>query len=461
MRIPKQLSRFCTAALLTLAAWAVCATPASAHIRLASATPAAGSTVTAPPDALRLVFSAHIEAGYTRVQLLAPDGSVVPVGAVSFVPGSDREITVALPPLRGAGEFTVRWRTAGADGHVLEGSYTFTLAQDSAAAAAPQPAPDTAVTVPADEHAHHGEVTSSGAGPAEVLARWLHFVALTLLLGAVSLRMLLLPRLRLDSPLAAMVARRAWGIAAGAGALLGVAAVLRLHLQSVAMHGTDNAWSTPLLTIMLNDTAWGRAWVLQAFLITLLGAALAWAVRGRDRAPALLAAVAVAGLAAVPALSGHAAGADGVAWLVVANDTLHVAAAGAWLGTLAILMTRVLPLLGTAPDGARVQAEAVDAFSPLALAAAGVVAASGVINALMHLDAVSQLWATTYGRALLLKLLFVAAAMGGGFINWRVVRPRLGGGDLARLRIVAGGELFFALLILLATAVLTGLPRPA
>ena len=79
----------------------------------------------------------------------------------------------------------------------------------------------------------------------------------------------------------------------------------------------------------------------------------------------------------------------------------------------------------------------------------------------MHFDRVDQLWTTDYGFVLLLKLLFVALAVGAGAYNWRVVRPRLTGApDVARLRRSAGLEVSFAIAVILITSVLTGLPRP-
>jgi putative copper export protein len=69
---------------------------------------------------------------------------------------------------------------------------------------------------------------------------------------------------------------------------------------------------------------------------------------------------------------------------------------------------------------------------------------------------------TDYGRALLVKLAFFGLVLLAGFYNWRVTRPRLAAGsdDGRRLRVSAGLELGFAALVLLATAVLTGLARP-
>jgi putative copper export protein/methionine-rich copper-binding protein CopC len=432
------------------------------HVRLESSTPAPGELIDSAPSQLRLRFSGRIEQRYSDVRLFAPDGGGVPTGTVTFVEGSDREFTAAVPPISVPGMYTVRWRTAGADGHVLEGSYSFALAGDPVATDT-VPAPvQPAEPVHDHGHDHDHEVAMPGASVAGVAGRWLHFGALLLLLGAVAARVLLLPRLNVEPATRAALAHRAWrGIAVG-GLLLGAAAVLRLWLQSTALHGVERAWSADLLSIMLTDTTWGRAWLVQVVFIALLGAGIAAARPPRDRYALFLAIPAAIGLAVIPAIQGHAAGATGLALVAVANDTLHVLAAGTWIGLLAMLLLAVLPVLRRHeedPDFAR--ADALARFSPLALTAAAAVAVTGVINTVTHLSAPAQLWETQYGVALLAKLAVLSLVVAVGMYNWRVVRPRLREATYARrFRLSAGFELAMAAFVLLATAVLTGLPRP-
>jgi putative copper export protein len=145
----------------------------------------------------------------------------------------------------------------------------------------------------------------------------------------------------------------------------------------------------------------------------------------------------------------------------VVNDTLHVLTAGAWVGTLAVLLFDALPAFAGDVTNASYTAATIDTFSPFALIAATIVALTGAGNALMHFDRVDQLWSTDYGLVLLLKLALVIAVVIAGAYNWRVTRPRLRAGDpVTRLRRSAGIELTFAVLVLLATAVLTGMARP-
>jgi putative copper export protein len=106
-------------------------------------------------------------------------------------------------------------------------------------------------------------------------------------------------------------------------------------------------------------------------------------------------------------------------------------------------------------------ADIVDRFSPLALGAAAILVATGVINALMHFDAVREVSQSPYGRTLIVKVALVAMVIAAGAFNWRRQRPRLGSvGSAALVRSSIAIELAFALAVLAVTGYLTGLPRP-
>jgi putative copper export protein len=103
----------------------------------------------------------------------------------------------------------------------------------------------------------------------------------------------------------------------------------------------------------------------------------------------------------------------------------------------------------------------VNSFSPLALSAATIVALTGLTTAWLHLKRLSALWTTSYGAALLVKLVLVLIVVSLGAWNWRRVRPSLGDeGSDETIRRSATLELTFAGLVLVATAVLVSLPSP-
>jgi putative copper export protein len=103
-------------------------------------------------------------------------------------------------------------------------------------------------------------------------------------------------------------------------------------------------------------------------------------------------------------------------------------------------------------------ASLVNSFSPIALASATLVVASGVIASWLHLATLSALWQTAYGQVLLVKLLLVAFAATIGAYNFRRVQPQLvHEAGSARLKRSAGIELSVGFLILLVTGFLTGI----
>jgi putative copper export protein len=169
-------------------------------------------------------------------------------------------------------------------------------------------------------------------------------------------------------------------------------------------------------------------------------------------------------LAAVGVLVGPVSGAFFGQWsrLVV---PVHRLAAGMWIGTLFVLVvaglgTVLKSTLASERRGSLV-AELVNAFSPLALVSAGVLATFGVITAWQHLHTLSALWATPYGIALIVKLAMVAVVLALGAWNWRRQKPLLGSEAGARsLQRSASSELIAAGLVLAITAILVSLPSP-
>lgn len=454
-----------TLILLAAALLAVLPGTVHAHTRLTGTTPASGDTVPAATREVRLRFSQAPEASMTWLAVLRGTDTIA-VGTPVPVPGSQgREFVLALPtPLPGGG-YQVAWRTAGADGHVLRGTFGFVVE-------APASVPDTAAPValpplpqPATP-AHEVSNLAPAAWPG-VLVRWGWFLALLGMIGAPAFYAGVLDRLRrrgAHERVTARAAYGAWHVAAGAAALSLLTLVLRLWLHSAKMYGAAEALEGARLAALLQTTSWGTAWTLQAVATVgyFLGLMVARAPHGRA-AGWMGAGAAALLLAAVPALSGHAAAMEGKSALAILIDTLHVAGAGVWLGTLAVLMAAGLPAALSRADGGSPQALAdlVNAFSPVALAGGAVAGGTGVVNALLHLSAASQLWSTGYGRTLALKLLLLLVVAAAGAFNWRRVRPSLADEQGAsRLRRSAAAELGAGVLVVLATAVLVALPTP-
>jgi putative copper export protein len=216
------------------------------------------------------------------------------------------------------------------------------------------------------------------------------------------------------------------GIGLVAAILVVVALLLRAWAQSDAMFGLADSFSADSFHTILTSR-WGLRWHWQ--LLAAVSCSIAYACAGGGRRAAWLAAAAASvALCVSLTLTGHAA-ADPVR---MAIHAAHLVGGGVWLGTLAALFRR---------------------FSMLALAGAGLAVAAGATAALIYVGAFENLWATVYGRTLLVKLALVGGAASCGYLNWRRVRSD-------RLPSSATAELLFALAIVVVTAVLTELEHP-
>jgi methionine-rich copper-binding protein CopC len=123
MRIRNVLAA--TSILLTLIA---SAPAASAHAALESTIPAKGAIVSASTDRITMRFGEDILVikGQNPNSITVSDsrGKKVSTGAVEV---SGSKISSALKTPLAKGKFTVKYRVVSADGHVVTGSYNFSV----------------------------------------------------------------------------------------------------------------------------------------------------------------------------------------------------------------------------------------------------------------------------------------------------------------------------------------------
>jgi copper transport protein len=462
--------RVLAAAAIVAAAALARPAPAAAHTGLRASSPRAGATVADTVSRIRLEFTTRVDPGMTSL-VLTSGVDTVAVGRMVEVPGSGgRAFIFPLAGLLPPGPCTVAWHTAARDGHVVRGILHFTVTRSRpAVAGAPSTAApsDTSAADARDEAAEDLAQWSDPSSPFPVLVRWAELMALLGMIGAAAFDLFVLRRLRAVAARGRVVDRAAygaWHLAAAAAALSALTLLARLWLQSVALNGAADAFDGAALDALLTGTVWGAGWTLQAVATVafFIGLMVSRAPHGRS-VGWMGAAVAALLLAAVPALSGHAAAVEGWTALAFGSDWLHVLGAGAWVGTLGTLVLAGLPAAAFASDreGTVAFATMVRAFSPVALTGAALAGATGVVNSLFHLSAVPQLWETAYGRMLLVKLALLGVVAWLGFYNWRYVLPELHAPTSpARLRRSAGVELAAGVAVILATAILIALPPP-
>jgi putative copper export protein len=102
----------------------------------------------------------------------------------------------------------------------------------------------------------------------------------------------------------------------------------------------------------------------------------------------------------------------------------------------------------------------IDTFSPMALTFASLLAATGVVAAVLRLGAWSALISTEYGRVFLIKMGGVVLVIVAGAYNWLRLRPALDADRVGTLRRTATTELVLGFVVLVMTAWLVATPPP-
>ncbi|ADZ70990.1 CopD family protein [Polymorphum gilvum] len=356
-----------------------------AHAQLRASTPAAGSVIAHPPEAVTLDFNEPVAPVVLR--WIAPGGGESQVAGTA----ANARVTVIPPDGLGEGTHLLSWRVVSADGHPVGGTLSFSIGTPSATQAAP-----------ADR--------AGGAAWAVVAARFFLTLALVAAVGMAAF--------------SAVVTRapptRSMRRTAIAAALLALPSSLAL----IAAQGFDLLSLPP--AALLTAAPWQAARTAPLVVTTALSvlavllAVLALvepAARRRAHRPLAFAAWGVAALSF--AASGHAATAE-PRWIAAPAVALHALALVFWTGTL-------VPLLSAfrRPGGEAVLAR----FASLALPLVMLLVASGALLTAIQAGSVASLAGSAYGQVLTVKLALVAGMLALALRNRLRLVPRLAAGE--------------------------------
>jgi copper transport protein len=416
------------AALLAL----VVVPAAQAHAELIATTPSDGTVLRESPRAVVLRFDEPLESSFATVEVRDPFGRRVDDRRLTRV--DPRTLKAPISRALSRGTYRVDWHVVSEDSHPIGGSFVFSVG-------APSPT---------------GPAAAGGVGPPDYVdalfgvVRFLDFALLLLVAGGA---------VAVAWPLAAappvLRPRLLTLLAAWAGTLVFVAlAGIVLQGAKAGGYGLGDALRWSSVSAVL-DTRFGRAWLFQAAAAAL---ALLLALAARRR-PGLLPALVAVGAALVmaPSLSGHAGSGSRLAAVA---DLAHLAAAAVWTGGLAVVF---IALLAAGAGRWQLAATAVPRFSRLAVASVAILITAGVINAYEELDSWSELWETTYGRLLLVKLALVVPLLALGAYNNLYSVPGLRSAaarpdERRRFLRAAAGELALVVGIVAVTAALVSEP---
>ena len=410
-----------------------------------------------PPAEVRLTYSEPIEPRFAIVSVTDAAAHQVTSSAPQRPPGQPQTLVTPLEKIP-EGWYLVFWRVISADGHPVRGAFTF--------AVGPNAGPPPQFRVPSLSETAHT--------PQLLIARWVVFLSLFAALGLFVLRALI----------ARPVARRVSGTSlrplsiaflVSLGALL--VAVPVYVVLATAQFSLRSAFDLGAIIPVANASSFGHDYLQLELVLALFGvaAAIALAVDRPERPARSVAELLATGSAltagaatlVMPGLAGHA-GQRSPRGLALPLDAVHLAAGAIWLGGLIGI---VVFWLNVGREG-RVAALSVvvPRFSTTAFVSVLALIGTGIGQSLLELPTLGSLWETNYGKALVVKIVLLFAALALAAVNLARTKPRLeaagvrpsdGPAAALLLRRLVQGEILFVTGAVFAAAVLTSLPPPA
>jgi LPXTG-motif cell wall-anchored protein len=122
---------------LVLAGQVAGAAPAAAHDYLVATNPAGGGAAATSPRQVSLTFNEAVNTRFAVVQVTGPSGGLWQDGGPHVL---GTTVTQPLRPLGPAGPYRVTWRVVSADGHPVDGTFSFTLRTAGSGTPAPSAA---------------------------------------------------------------------------------------------------------------------------------------------------------------------------------------------------------------------------------------------------------------------------------------------------------------------------------
>ena len=443
------LHRFTTRRLFLLALpLAICLTllfpvVASAHAILLRSNPTADSVLSIAPQQVSMWFSEALNPALSTAVVINGQNKRVDNGDAHVSPNDPAEMALTLQNNLPPAVYIVIYRTDSAvDGHILRGSFIFSIAQPNGTVPTLNPGSNPGANVLGGTNTT-GLSSGQLDGPA-----FFNLVMVTLVeLGAIFwvgaqfwtnfVLSFSAEKHAEEKPVNEQVQQRFERrfslptllvlLLANVGVLVG---------QAINLTGGNfaSALSPSLLAELATSGRFGMYWMVREFIIILAIILALYMLLSKQRPRLVNTLLPLANLLLGSALfiaitmSSHAAAvsANIVPYAIVV-DWLHLLAAALWVGGMLYITTIYLQVLRLRPipEQARSLTTVLPYFSPLAIAGVLIMAITGPFNATFHLTSWGQFLSTAYGRTLLVKILLVGGLLLTSAYHVGLLRPRV------------------------------------
>ena len=417
---------------------------ASAHAILLRSNPASDALLSTPPQRVQMWFTEALNPAFSTAVVINAANKRVDKGDVHVNSSDATEMDLTLQPNLPPDVYIVVYRTDSAvDGHVLRGSFIFTVKNPDGTVPTLSPSAN-----PGSNIFGGGNTTGLYTGQLDG-PTFFNLLMVTLVeLGAVFwvgaqlwLNFVLQPageryKEEEKDTLARVERRFERRFSLPALLVILLANVGVLVGQAVNLSGGDwgQAFSPSLLAELATSGRFGAFWLMREIVVLVAIAVAVYTLLKRSRPKAAATLLPLLNLLLGTALfiaitmSSHAAAvSNNLVPYAIVVDWLHLLASALWIGGMFYIAVIYLPVLkgqGVAAT-ARSLLRVLPYFSVLAIAGVIIMAVTGPFSTAFHLTSWSQFIDTAYGRTLLVKIGLVGALLLTSAIHVGLLRPRV------------------------------------
>src|SRR6266702_1808298 len=435
--------RLLVAVLLALGLAFAFPAASEAHAILLRSDPAKDAVLPVAPSQVRMWFSEALNPAFSTAVVVNGANKRVDIGNALVSPSDPTEMDVTLKPNLPPAVYVVIYRTdSNVDGHILTGSFLFSVARPDGTVPTLSPGAHPGVNALGGGNLS-GQYTGQLDGPTLFNLMMITLVELGAIfwVGAQLWQLfVLLPatedHAELDTTHKQVQQRYVRRFALPTLLVLLVANLGVLIGQAINVTGGNfgSALAPTLLASLVTSGRFGTFWLMRVIVIFLALRLALYQIQFKQRPPhidhLLRWANLVLGLALFIAItmSSHAAAVSPtVLTLALVVDWLHLVAAALWVGGMLYIAAIYLPVLRQTPITERAQAliTVLPYYSPWAIAGVLIMAVTGPFSATVHLSSWEQLLSTAYGRALVVKVLLVGGLLLTSAYHVLLLQPRL------------------------------------
>ena len=387
------------------------------------------------PHTIRLVFSEEVVPALSQILVIGPAGDSTKLN-VTNDPHDVHTLLGAVSQSKSGGRYTVYWRVVSADGHPVNGNFSFSVAGAAVSGGV------TTVPTPIDTTPKRDSIARpvdlQNADEVPVTAAVLRGVGLGVLMAAVGILFFGLTARDTDGAPVLPRGLILWLTLIGA-------VLLVAHLIAWTRLIAPNSVSNTAFVTSVFESKVGRIELARTALAVLM--LLSVAPLGNNKLAFLFGFACLLVSGAV----GHPAAIHPM-W-AIPGKSIHLLSGAAWLGAL-------VWLLATArADDATHQREAMR-VSSLALIAVIAVLVSGLLQTVLFLNTPGELLHSQYGKLVVAKFIGLLILVCYGAYNRYFLLPRFTTGGSVRLRSSVRQEIFVMTLVVLMGGFLAYIPPP-